>query len=490
MNWNSNWNRRDFLSALAAGSGALNALPAAAAARRPNIVYVLADDLGWGDLECYNADSAVPTPHANRFATQGVRFTDMHSPSSVCTPTRYGILTGRYCWRTRLKSGVLQGYSPALVEPGRLCVPGMLQRQGYYTAGVGKWHLGLGDREKTDYTQPLRPGPLDIGFDSYFGIPSSLDFEPYLFFENDRPVEQPTSTTPGATQPPRGVFWRAGAMAPHFQFPEVLPKLTDRAVSIIRERARTPQQPFFLYFALSAPHTPWVPVQPFLGRSKAGLYGDFVAQVDDTLGRVLGALDETGQADNTLVVFTSDNGAHWTPEDKAAWPHRANANWRGMKADIWDAGHRIPFLARWHGKIKPGTVSNQLGCLTDLMAKAADIAGFKLPNNAAEDSYDLLPTLLGRARAPIRNAIVHHSHRGMFSIREKNWKLELGLGSGGFSTPVTLEPTPGGPEGQLYDLANDPAETNDVYLKHPNVVARLTALLDRYRNQGYSRAMG
>jgi arylsulfatase A-like enzyme len=414
----------------------------------------------------------------------------MHSPSSVCTPTRYGILTGRYCWRTRLKSGVLQGYSPSLIEPGRLCVPGMLKREGYYTAGVGKWHLGLGDREKTDYTQPLRPGPLDIGFDSYFGIPTSLDFEPYLFFENDRPVEQPTSTTPGATQPPRGVFWRAGAIAPHFQFPEVLPTLTDRAVSIIRERARTPQQPFFLYFALSAPHTPWVPVQPFLGRSKAGLYGDFVAQVDDTLGRVLGALDGSGQADNTLVVFTSDNGAHWTPEDKAAWPHRANANWRGMKADIWDAGHRIPFLARWNGKIKPGTVSNQLGCLTDLMATAADIAGFKLPNNAAEDSYDLLPALLGRARAPIRNAIVHHSNRGMFSIREKNWKLELGLGSGGFSAPVTMEPTPGGPEGQLYDLASDPAETNDVYLKHPDVVARLTALLDRYRNQGYSRAMG
>jgi arylsulfatase A len=485
----SDWNRRDFCRSLVWGSAALIASPLAAAARRPNIVYVLADDLGSGDLDCYNPDSAAPTPYGNRFAEQGMRFTDMHSPSAVCTPTRYGVLTGRYCWRTRLKQGVLQGYSPSLIEPGRLTVPGMLRQRGYYTAGVGKWHLGLGDREKTDYTQPLRPGPLDIGFHYYFGIPSSLDFDPYLYIENDRAVEQPTSTTQGSSQPPRGVFWRPGAIAPHFQFPDVLPALTGKAASIIRERSQQRKQPFFLYFALSAPHTPWVPVPPFVGRSKAGLYGDFVAQVDDTFGQILRALDESGLADNTLVILTSDNGAHWTPEDKATWPHRANANWRGMKADIWDAGHRIPFLARWPGKIKPGTVSGQLGCLTDLMATAADIVDFKLPNDAAEDSYNLLPALLGRARSPIREAVVHHSNRGMFSIRMQNWKLELGLGSGGFSNPVQLDPAPGGPQGQLYDLAKDPAESENLYLQHPDVVARLTALLDRYRQQGYSRPM-
>jgi arylsulfatase A len=483
------WSRRDFCRTLSLGSAALTRPLAGAAQRLPNIVYVLSDDLGWGDLDCYNRDSGVPTPYANRFAGQGVRFTDMHSPSSVCTPTRYGILTGRYCWRTRLKQGVLQGYSPSLIEPGRLTVPAMLKQRGYYTAGVGKWHLGLGDREKTDYTQPLRPGPLDRGFDYYFGIPSSLDFDPYLYFENDRVVEQPTSTTKGSTQPPRGVFWRPGAIAPHFQFPEVLPTLTEKAVSIIRERGRNPKQPFFLYFALSAPHTPWVPVQPFLGRSKAGLYGDFVAQVDDTLGRVLLALEEARLSENTFVIFTSDNGAHWTPEDKATWPHLANANWRGMKADIWDAGHRIPFLARWPGKIKPNTVSNQLGCLTDLMGTAADIIGFKLPTDAGEDSYDLLPALLGRARSPIREAVVHHSNLGMFSIRDQNWKLELGLGSGGFSIPDHIDPVPGGPQGQLYDLSKDPTESDNVYLKYPDVVARLTTLLDRYRQQGFSRAI-
>jgi len=485
----SDWNRRDFGRILAGSAAALAAPQTAAATRLPNIVYVLADDLGWGDLGCYNADSAIPTPFANHFAEQGVRFTDMHSPSSVCTPTRYGILTGRYCWRSRLKQGVLQGYSPSLIEPGRLTVPAMLKQRGYYTAGVGKWHLGLGSREKTDYTQPLRPGPLDQGFDYYFGIPSSLDFDPYLFFENDRPVEQPSATTKGATQPPRGVFWRPGAIAPHFEFPQVLPTLANKAVSLIRERAKTPRQPFFLYFAMPAPHTPWVPVAPFLGRSKAGLYGDFVAQVDDTFGQVLRALEETRQAENTLVIFTSDNGAHWTPEDKAAWPHRANANWRGMKADIWDAGHRIPFLARWKGKIKPGSVSSQLGCLTDLMATVAGLLPFQLPNNAGEDSYSLLPALLGKTAKPIREAVVHHSNQGMFSIREKNWKLEFGLGSGGFSAPAQIEPVPGGPQGQLYDLAKDPEETDNVYLKHPDVVVRLTALLDRYRRQGYSRPM-
>ena len=484
-----NWNRRDFCKTLASGSVALCSA-AATAQRFPNIVYVLADDLGWGDLDPYNPDSAVPTPYTNRFAGQGVRFTDMHSPSSVCTPTRYGILTGRYCWRSPLKQGVLQGYSPSLIEANRLTVPAMLQQHGYYTAGVGKWHLGLGDRERTDYAQPLRPGPIDKGFDYYFGIPSSLDFEPYLYFENDRVVEQPTSVTQGSTQPPRGVFWRPGAIAPHFEFPAVLPALTDKAVSIIRERGQKPQQPFFLYFAMSAPHTPWVPVQPFLGKSKAGLYGDFVAQVDDSFGRVLRALDEAKLSDNTLVIFTSDNGAHWTPEDKATWPHRANASWRGMKADIWDAGHRIPFLARWPGQIKANTVSSQLGCLTDLMGTAAGIVNFKLSKNAGEDSYNLLPALRGRARSPIREAIVHHSNQGMFSIRAQNWKLELGLGSGGFSSPAQLDAVPGGPQGQLYDLASDPAETNNVYSKYPAVVAKLTALLDRYRKQGYSRPIG
>jgi arylsulfatase A len=481
----SELNRRNFCKTLAAIPAALHSAPASPL---PNIVYVLADDLGWGDLGCYNPQSAVPTPHADRFATQGIRFTDMHSPSAVCTPTRYGILTGRYCWRSRLKNGVLWGYSPNLIEDGRLTAPAMLKSRGYYTAGIGKWHLGLGTQEKTDYDQPLRPGPTDHGFDYYFGIPASLDMDPYLYFENDRAVEKPTAHTDGKNSP-RGVFWRGGGIAPHFQIEEVLPTLTDRATKLIRERAAKPSQPFFLYLALTAPHTPWVPGPKFQGRSKAGIYGDFVAQVDDTLGQVLRALEENNLTQNTLVIFTSDNGADWKPEDKARYAHRANANWRGEKADIWDAGHRIPFLARWPGKIEPGSVSDELGCLTDFMGTAAEITGVELPNNAAEDSYNLLPALLGKKGKPIREAIVHHSSLGMFSIRQGDWKLELGLGSGGFSAPTELKPTPGGPKGQLYHIGKDPAEADNVWLQHPEIVSRLTALLEKYQRQGFSRPL-
>jgi arylsulfatase A len=475
--------RRTFCRTLAALPAGLNAAPEAAL---PNIVYVLADDLGWGDLGCYNAESAIPTPNANRFATQSMRFTDMHSPSAVCTPTRYGILTGCYCWRSRLKSGVLWGYSPNLIEPGRMTVPSMLKSRGYYTAGIGKWHLGLGDQEKTDYDQPLYPNPTDHGFDYYFGIPASLDMDPYLYFENDLVVEKPSSHTDGKNSP-RGVFWRGGGMAPHFQFEDVLATLTDRAIKLIHERAAKPSQPFFLYLALTAPHTPWVPKPEFQGRSKAGIYGDFVAQVDATLGLVLQALDETKLEENTLVIFSSDNGADWKPEDKARYGHRANANWRGEKADIWDAGHRIPFLARWPGKIKPGTVSDELGCLTDLMGTAAAITGMTVPNDAGEDSYNLLPALMGKQGKPIREAVVHHSSLGMFSIRQGEWKLELGLGSGGFSAPAHIDPKPGGPRGQLYHIGKDPTEADNVWQRHPEVVARLTALLEKYQRQGYSR---
>lgn len=459
--------------------------PALAAERLPNIVYILADDLGWGDLRCYNPASGVPTPHADRLASQGVRFTDMHSPSAVCTPTRYGIMTGRYCWRSRLKSGVLWGYSPNLIEPGRLTVPAMLKARGYYTAGVGKWHLGLGEREKADYTQPLRPGPVTHGFDYYFGIPASLDMDPYLYFENDRVVEAPTAHTEGS-KTPRGVFWRPGGIAPGLKMEEVLPTLTRKAVSIVKERAKKPQ-PFFLYFPLSAPHTPWVPLREWRGKSEAGDYGDFVAQVDDTVGQVLRALDESGAASNTLVIFTSDNGADWKPEDKERFAHRANAAWRGEKADIWDGGHRIPFLARWPGRIAAGTKSDELGCLTDLMATAGEIAGAKLPANAGEDSYSLLPALLGRRGKPIREAVVHHSVDGVFGIRQGEWKLALGLGSGGFSQPKRIEPKPGGPRGQLYNIARDPAEKENLWLKHPEIVARLTALLEKYQREGRSR---
>jgi arylsulfatase A-like enzyme len=482
--------RRQFCYSLGAAALATRAgLAATGRSRKPNIVFILCDDLGWGDIDAYNSHSAIPTPHANALARQGMRFTDMHASSAVCTPSRYSILTGRYCWRSRLKQGVLEGYDPNLIEPGRLTVAAMLQSAGYYTAGVGKWHLGLGPGPgKTDYSQPLRPGPITHGFDYFYGIPSSLDFPPYLFFENDHVVEPATEKIAGSSQP-RGVYWREGLKAPHLEFKNVLPHLTEKAVSLVEKCAAKPEQPFFLYFAMPSPHTPWVPLPEYIGKSRAGLYGDYVMEVDAMMGRVVDVLDKAGLADDTLLIFTSDNGADWKPEDIARYPHRANAWWRGEKADVWEAGHRVPLIARWPGVVRANTVSNEMASLTDFIATVAAILNQPLPRDAAEDSFNILPALKQTNTQPIRHDIIDHSIDGMFTIREGSWKLELGLGSGGFSAPAHVDPAPGGPKGQLYNLADDPREENNVYLEHPEIVAHLTALLEKYQQQGYSRPM-
>lgn len=457
--------------------------------RPPNIVIVMADDLGYGDPGCYNPQSAIPTPHIDRLAREGMRFTDAHTPSSVCTPTRYGLLTGRYSWRTRLKSGVLWGYSPALIETNRLTIASLLKNHGYTTAGVGKWHLGLGNEKKTDYSQPLRPGPVTAGFEQYFGIPASLDMDPYLYLRDDRPVEMPNEHIDASQMRRSGGagFWRAGAISPDFNHMEVLPTVTREAVRFLDEHGATASsKPFFLYFPLTAPHTPWLPTTKFQGSSKAGPYGDFVAQVDSSLGDVLAALERNDFSDNTLFVFTSDNGAHWTPTDKEQYPHRANGPWRGQKADIWEGGHRVPFIAKWPGVIRAGSVSTQTICLTDLFATVAATVGENLPPNAGEDSFNLLPILAEEQTQPVREAIVHHSLSGMFAIREGNWKLILERGSGGFSSPRRLDPQPGEPEGQLYNLEKDPGENDNLYLRHPEKVQHLKSLLERYRKGGRS----
>lgn len=459
--------------------------------RRPNVIFMMADDMGYGDLRCYNAKSKVPTPNMDRLATQGMRFTDVHTPSSVCTPTRYGVLTGRYAWRTRLKRGVLVGDSPALIDVKRMTLASLLKKHGYHTGGVGKWHLGLGSAAKTDYFKPLHPCPTDYGFDSYFGIPASLDFQPYVYIENDHAVAPPTLKIKGSKQVRRGGrgFWRAGGIAPGFKHAKVLPTMMEKAVGFIERHAKSrADKPFFLYFPLTAPHTPWLPTKPFRGKSGAGAYGDFVAQVDFTVGKVVETLDRLKLADNTLLVLTSDNGAHWTPGDIKKFGHRANWRLRGQKADAWDGGHRVPFIVRWPGVVKPGTKSNEILCLTDFFATAAAIVGEKLPANAGEDSFNFLPVLKGSSlKKPIREAVVHHSVAGMFAIRKGNWKLILGRGSGGFSRPRFIKPKPGEAKGQLYDLSQDASEKRNVYLEHPDVVKSLTALLDGYKKNGRSR---
>jgi arylsulfatase A-like enzyme len=454
----------------------------------PNIVFILADDMGYGDPGSYNTASRIATPNIDRLADEGIRFTDAHTPSAVCSPTRYGVLTGRYAWRTRLTRGVLGGYSPALIEDGRLTVASLLQQRGYRTAAIGKWHLGLGSGERTDYARPLRPGPNDVGFDEFFGIPASLDMDPYVYVENDGLVAAPTDSIGASTMRRHGGggFWRAGPIAPGFRHLDVLPRLTDRAVAFI-EQQEGADQPFFLYLAFSAPHTPWLPTAAFVGRSGAGPYGDFVTQVDAAIGSVLDALRRVGAEDHTLVFVTSDNGAHWTPSDIEQYGHRANGPLRGQKADIWEGGHRVPFLARWPGRIAAGSSSDETVSLVDLLATAADIVDVELPHDAGEDSYSVLPILLGEElESPLREATVLHSMSGVFAIRLGPWKLIEGRGSGGFSEPRTIEPGPGEPLGQLYNVDRDPGETVNLYLDRPDVVERLSALLDRYRASGRS----
>ncbi len=452
-----------------------------ALAKSPNVVVILADDLGWGDARVYNPASLIPTPNIDRLASDGMRFSDAHTPSSVCTPTRYGLLTGRYAWRTHLKKGVLYGESPALIEPGRSTIASMLKGRGYATAVIGKWHLGLGTAEKTDFGKPLTPGPTTVGFDEFFGIPASLDMPPYLFVQNTGVVEPATGTIADSKNQTDGGagFWRGGPIAPSFKHAAVLSKLTDRAVSYVERQAKA-RKPFFLYWPLTAPHLPWQPTSAFDGKSKAGPYGDFVVQTDAAIGEFLDALERLKVAQDTLVILTSDNGARWYPADIERYGgHRANGPWRGQKADIWDAGHRVPFLVRWPGRVKAGTVSDQTICLTDVMATLAHVTGAKL--SGAEDSIDFLPVLESRAKKPVRESIVHHAADGMFAIRAGTWKLALGLGSGGFSAPKRVDPKTGEPPGQLYDLAKDPAETTNVYAQHPDVVARLTGMLDVIR---------
>ncbi len=440
---------------------------------KPSIIYILCDDLGYGDVKCLGGDrSKIATPNIDRMAGQGMIFTEAHSSSAVCTPTRYGIMTGRYNWRTHLQSGVLMGYSTPLIAKDRLTVPAFLKQHGYATACIGKWHLGMEISQK-DSMAPVGEGPTTRGFDSYFGISASLDMPPFAFIENDHFTEAPTAEK----------HWvRKGAAAPSFDAAEVLPTLARKAAEYITTRSKEPS-PFFLYLPLTSPHTPILPTKEWQGKSGLSAYGDFVMQTDWAVGEVLAALDKAGIADNTLIVFTSDNGCSPAAkfdelEDKGHYPSELR---RGTKADIWDGGHRIPFIARWPARIKAGGRTDQITCLTDLMATSAEIVGAKLPDNAGEDSVSILPVLLGTAKESVREAVVHHSIKGNFAIRQGQWKLELCKGSGGWSKGET-----GDEPGQLYDMSKDVGERENEYSQHPEIVSRLTKLLEQYVAQGRS----
>ncbi len=388
----------------------------AAEPAKPNIVYILCDDLGYGDVQCLNPERGkIATPQMDKLAAQGMTFTDAHTSSSVCSPTRYGVLTGRYNWRSRLQKGVLHGFDEPLIAPNRLTVAGLLKQHGYTTACIGKWHLGLGI-PKGEPSPKIPAGPISCGFDSFFGIAASLDMPPFAFIENDHFTEPLTTTKK---------IQRSGPAAESFEAVDVLPTLTQKAVEFVTQKAKT-DQPFFLYLPLNSPHTPIVPSKEWQGKSGLGNYGDFVMQTDWAVGQILAAIDQAGVGNNTLVIMTSDNGCSPAARipDLQAKGHFPNGDFRGMKADIFDGGHRVPFLVRWPEQVKPGSRSAQTICLTDFMATCADILGTKLPDTTGVDSVSILSALRGTDKAPLRESVVHHSIKRL--LRHPAGRLETG----------------------------------------------------------------
>ncbi|MBK1825545.1 sulfatase family protein [Haloferula rosea] len=463
------------------------------AAPKPNIIYIFADDMGYGDVQCLNPERGkIPTPHMDRLAAEGMIFTDAHSSSSVCTPTRYGVLTGRYNWRTHLQKGVLWGYSEPLIDADRLTVPALLKQQGYKTAMVGKWHLGMNlpvlegkpimdgppdsrkpKRTHIDWKGEIKDGPVDRGFDYLYGISASLDMAPYIWIENDRFVGTADNSQP--TKP-----------APGFKKDQVLPEIGRKTVEYIEKQDGS--KPFFIYVPLTSPHTPIVPTEEWKGKSGLGSYGDFQMQTDHVIGEIMKAVDASDFADNTLVIVTADNGCSKAAriDRLEAQGHFPSAHLRGSKADLWDGGHRVPFIVRWPKVVKAGSTSDQTIGLTDLMATCAELSGATLPDNAGEDSISFAPALKGETIESTRKGVIHHSISGHFAYRQGKWKLLLAKGSGGWTSPTEKQVKKGAPVAQLYDLEADPGETKNLYESHPEVAERLLKQLESDVSRGRS----
>lgn len=487
------------LVASCVGTGFWGITQAADAVEKPNIIVILADDMGWGDVSCNNPESKFPTPNIDRIAQEGVRFTDGHTSSGVCTPSRYSLLTGRYHWRSRLQQGVLGGFSRPLITEGRMTIASFLKSQGYATACFGKWHLGMdwalkgggiaddgGDFQsryaelnKVDYTVPIQNGPVDRGFDHYFGITASLDMYPFVWIKDRLPTEVATVEKTNL---------RTGPAGAEFEGVDVQPGITNHLIAYLEERAAKGEkgEPFFAYVPYAAPHTPIVPVPEFIGKSGVNLYGDFVLQIDADIGKILKTLDTTGFAKNTLLIFTADNGCSPSANIKELKEvgHFPSGPYRGNKADVYEGGHRVPFLVRWPGKAEAGTVSDRLVGQIDFLATVADLFGETLPEDAAEDSVSFLPAiapaLAARSVAVPRTEMVSQSLRGYFAIRDGQWKLLFCPGSGGWSFPRDgRDDTAHLPQMQLYNLATDPGEQRNLVAEEDERVAKMTKAMEK-----------
>ena len=478
---------------------------ASAEVRHPNVVLIFADDMGYGDVTCYDAESKIHTPNLDQLAKGGMRFTDAHSASAVCTPSRYALLTGRYAWRTGLKSGVLGGFSQPLIEKERMTVADLFQGKGYRTACIGKWHLGMdwgggirgekgynmrNNSEGIDFTKPIQNTAIVNGFNEYFGIAASLDMPPYVFIRNDRATEQPTSSL---KEEDKG--GRQGPAVPGWRHKHVMPTLTNEVISFIQ---RNEKSPFFVYMPLNAPHTPHAPGDAFVGTSKLDIYGDFMVEVDHHIGKVMDALDRLKLTDNTLVIVTSDNGPETNMYPRRSkFDHDSSSHFLGAKRDNWEGGHRVPFIARWPGVIAPGSTCDTPFCLVDMMATFAEMMSVELPKDQGVDSVSILPLMLGKGGDYRKaHAIIHHSSSGRFAIRNGDWKLLLHAGSGGNSYGAgqrssryngTIEQRSFDTANrQLYNMRTDPDETTNLIEIRPDVVSELTALAGEYVRQGRS----
>ena len=473
--------------------------------QHPNIIYVLADDMGYGDIKAFNPNGKIPTPNLDKLAAGGIMFTDAHTSSSVCTPTRYGILTGRYNWRSKLKKGVLTGKSKALIPRERTTVASMLQSNGYHTSFIGKWHLGWDwgltnndsfggagwnyeDFDNVDFSKPIQNGPNELGFDYSYGHSGSLDMAPYVYVENGIVTQLPDRITENTN---KYSWWRKGPTGKDFIHEDVTPNLFRRSFSYIEERTKS-DQPFFLYLPLPSPHTPILPSDTWQGKSSLNPYGDFVMMIDHYMGQLEQTLTNAGIADNTMIVFTSDNGC--SPEADFelldSLGHDPSYIYRGHKADIFEGGHRVPMIVKWPNRITEGIQSDKVICTTDLMATAADIVGYELLDHEGEDSFSMLPYLTQKSAVKsARYATIHHSINGQFAIRKGDWKLIMCPDSGGWSFPrpkkdqAVIDSLP---PIQLYNLILDPGETNNLHADYPEKVSELKELLSQIIKNGRS----
>jgi len=479
----------------------------------PNILFILADDLGYGDVGCYNPESKVPTPHLDEMAKEGMRFTDAHSPSTVCTPTRYSVMTGQMAFRLNYP-GVFTGVGgPCLITENRLTLPGMLRQAGYETAMFGKWHIGMSFLDEAgkainenglepvkriDYSRAIPDAPIHRGFDHFFGTVCcpTTDWL-YAFVDGDRIPVPPTHIVDKSTLPTHEWSFdcRPGLVAPDFDLEEVDMVFLEKSLEFLDKHAKgKSEKPFFLFHSLQAVHLPSFPGKDFKGKTEAGPHGDFIFEFDYVVGQLMAKLKALGLDENTLVIVTSDNGPEvgTVINMRAKYQHDGARPWRGMKRDNWEGGHRVPMIARWPGKVEAGSVSDQTICLTDIMATCAAVVEVDLPNDAAEDSFNILPVLLGKMEAPVRDFTLHQTMSLALSIRKGDWKFLDHQGSGGnrytkgklaqFALPDTAPDAPG----QLYDLKTDPGETTNLYLKRPEIVKELKDQLEEFKKSGRS----